>query len=103
VQAAFTDPAVLGRPLVFHFATMPGAVAMAVYLSEVSVHTWDLARATGQDPVFDDASVELALATMRVGMPAERRGGEIPFGPVVPVADDAPAIHRLVGWVGRRP
>ncbi|GAA1511493.1 hypothetical protein [Nocardioides humi] len=36
-------------------------------------------------------------------MPAEPRGGEIPFGPVVPVADDAPAYDRLVAWTGRDP
>ena len=103
VQDAFADPEVLGRPLVFHFATLPGAVAMGVYLSEVTVHTWDLARATGQRPAWDDTVVLSGLGTMVVALPADQRGGVIPFGPVVPVADDAPAIDRLVAWLGRRP
>ena len=103
VQAAWTDDAVLARPLVLPFATLPGAVALAIYTGEVTVHTWDLATATGQRPAWDATVVERALATMRQALPAEPRGGELPFGAVVPVAEDAPAIDRLVGWLGRRP
>ena len=103
VQAAFVDDAVLARPLVFHFATMPGAVALGVYTSEVTVHTWDLAKATGQHPTWDDAVAVWALATMQRTLVAENRGDGIPFGPVVDVAQDAPAIDRLVAWNGRRP
>ena len=42
---------------------------------------------------------------MTGALPAEPRGAEIgvPFGPVVPVAEDAPPYARLVGWVGRNP
>ena len=36
---------------------------------------------------------------MRDAVPAEPRGGHVPFGPVVEVAPDAPAIDRLVGWM----
>jgi uncharacterized protein YbjT (DUF2867 family) len=41
---------------------------------------------------------------MRDALPADRRGGPVPFGPVVTgVPDDAPGIDRLVAWYGRRP
>ncbi len=47
-------------------------------------------------------SMEIALATMQMGLPAEGRE-QTPFGAPVPVADDAPAIERLVAWTGRNP
>ena len=72
-------------------------------MSEITTHTWDLACATGQRPAFDDGVVGLSLATMQIALPPEMRGGEVPFAAPVPVADDAPAIDRLVAWVGRRP
>ncbi|MEP7111730.1 MAG: TIGR03086 family metal-binding protein [Ilumatobacteraceae bacterium] len=103
VTAVFADDAILGRMLALPFATLPGAVAAGIYVSEMTTHTWDLARATGQAPVFDDDVCELSLAVMTVGLPAEGREGEVPFDAPVPVAGDAPAIDRLVGWVGRRP
>jgi hypothetical protein len=36
-------------------------------------------------------------------IPAERRGGPVPFGQVVEIAADAPAYDRLAGWQGRKP
>lgn len=101
-EAAWADDAVLGRPLVLPFATLPGAVAMAIYTAEVTAHTWDLARATGQTPAWDDSVVAGALATMTMALPPEVRA-EAPFADPVTVADDAPAIDRFVAWMGRLP
>ena len=103
VQAAWSDPAELAKMKVLSFATLPAPVALAIYTSEVVTHGWDLAKATGQEPVWDDDVVGASLRTMRMALPAEGRGDEIPFGPVVEVPADAPLIDQLVGWVGRRP
>ncbi|MDY7105691.1 MAG: TIGR03086 family metal-binding protein [Actinomycetota bacterium] len=103
LEAAWTDPSVLGEMLTLPFATVPGAVAVVAYTSEVTVHTWDLATATGQRPDWDPAVIALSLEGSKRAIPAEPRGGPVPFGPVVAVPDDAPAIDRLVGWVGRTP
>lgn len=103
VQAAWSDPAELAKMKVLTFATLPAPVALAIYTSEVVTHGWDLAKATGQEPVWDDTIVGASLQTMRMALPAEGRGGEIPFGPIVEVPADAPLIDQLVGWVGRRP
>jgi uncharacterized protein (TIGR03086 family) len=102
VQAVWSDPAILARTVRLPFAEMPGAAVMALYTSEVTVHTWDLASATGQQPDWDDAVVGAALAGIRRALPADREP-EVPFAPVVPVGDDAPMIDRLVAWTGRRP
>ena len=47
--------------------------------------------------------MEVALATMQMGLPAEGRRADPVRRPVQPVADDAPAIDRLVAWTGRNP
>lgn len=79
------------------------AQALGSYVSELAVHGWDLAAATGRVDQLDPALAEAALPAAVAKIPAEPRGGFIPFGPVVPVPDDAPAYDRLLGWTGRDP
>ncbi len=104
-EEVWSSDAVLAEPLVLPFATLPGAIALAIYVSEIVTHTWDLARGLGLglEVEWDEALSEGALATMQFGLPAEPRGGEIPFAAVVEVAPDAPAVDRLVAWLGRQP
>ena len=103
VQTVWSQPGILDRLMRLPFATLPGAVAMAIYTAEVTVHTWDLATATKQVPSWDDEVVAVALNASERALPAEGRGPELPFGPVVAVPSDAPLIDRLVAWNGRRP
>jgi len=71
------------------------------YTTDVFLHTWDLARATGQDDRLDpDVCAEL-LAGMEPWDDILRQSGQ--YGPKVPVADDAPAQDRLLGFIGRDP
>ncbi|MEP9363799.1 TIGR03086 family metal-binding protein [Nocardioides sp. CN2-186] len=65
---------------------------------EALVHGWDVA---GDSLVVDDAAAERAIAhslALMERLPPDRT----PFGPPQPVADDAPAIDRLVALLGRR-
>lgn len=103
VQAAWADDAVLDRDLRLPWTTMTGRSALAIYTSEVTVHTWDLATATGQRPVWDDEVVATAYGILREQLPADGREPELPFAPVVDTPEDAPLIDRLVAWSGRRP
>lgn len=88
------------------------------YLNEVTVHTWDLATATGQRPAWDPRIVSLAFdgirflpgenrsavfEAVRSTMAPEQRNFADPLADAVPVPDDAPLIDRLVAWNGRRP
>ena len=100
---AWSDPSLLARSIELPWATMPGAAVLGMYVSEVTVHTWDLASATNQSVIFDDAIVGASLDGMGQVLPAEYRGDGIPFSEVVAVAADAPLIDRLVAWTGRRP
>lgn len=83
---------------------LPGEVAGLVALDECVVHGWDIARATGQpyevEPQLVDAVREFAATFAAPGMEQAREGL---FGPVVPVADDAPDFDRVLGLTGRSP
>ena len=72
-------------------------------LAELAVHTWDLAKATGQDTPLDPAVAEHTLSWSHQVLKPEYRGAGRAFGPEVPVASDAPSYDRLAGWFGRNP
>ncbi len=84
---------------------MPGDEAALVALDEVTVHAWDLARATGQPYLGDPAAVAACHAFVTAFEPppggAADDGGL--FGPPVAVPDDAPPLDRLIGATGRDP
>jgi len=114
--AAWRDEAVLERPMALPWIQGSGAEVLASYFSELTVHTWDLATATGQQPVWDHTVVTAALEARPI-LPAENRRAlfeeisaamgldevAIPFDEAVPVPVDAPAIDHLVAWNGRDP
>jgi uncharacterized protein (TIGR03086 family) len=80
---------------------MPGEVVGTVGLTEVVIHGWDLARATGQAYDVDPAVAEAVLAN--VSQAAAEGPVEGLFGPAVPVADDAPVLDRIIALSGRDP
>jgi uncharacterized protein (TIGR03086 family) len=73
-------------------------------ITELAVHDWDLARATGQVLAgLDPALAQHALAWSHGMLRPEFRGPDKAFGVEVPVPDDAPVYDRLAGWFGRDP
>ncbi len=64
------------------------------------VHTWDLAKATGQDPVLDNALVAIGSKQL------ERAGASLVgpgrFEPAVEAASDDP-VDRFIALTGRDP
>jgi uncharacterized protein (TIGR03086 family) len=99
------DPAgawrALNDAIVAHLgdATFDAAIGQFV-LPDVLVHTWDLARATGQDETLDAEEVSGMLVAMEP-MDAAIRGEH--FGPRVPVPDDADDQTKLIAFTGRTP
>lgn len=71
------------------------------YTSDVFMHAWDLARASDQDARLDEDIAAELLGGMVVMEDALRSSGH--YGPAVPVADDAPVVDRLMGFIGRDP
>ena len=67
--------------------------------AEIAVHTWDVARATGQSPPLLPEVAERGLAFMSGALTPENRGHA--FGEEVSAPDDAPAYDRLAAFAGR--
>jgi len=72
-------------------------------ITELAVHDWDLAKATGQPTELDPALAEHGLNWSRQMLRPEFRGPDKAFGVEVPVPEDAPVYDRLAGWFGRDP
>ena len=103
VQALLDDPAtdqkVLSNP---HLGEIPLAQAIdSFYTSDVFMHTWDLAVATGQDDRLDPATCTELLAGMEPIEEMLRSSGQ--YGPRVEIADTADVQRRLISFIGRDP
>ena len=103
VQQLLDDPAyadrVLSNP---HIGDIPLPEAVErFYTADVFMHTWDLARATGQDETLDAATCAEMLAGMEPLDEMLRASGQ--YGPKVEVPEGASAQDRLMGFIGRDP
>jgi uncharacterized protein (TIGR03086 family) len=118
-KVAWADDATLTRRVVLPWFDGPGGGVLLGWAAEVTIHTWDVATATGQAVAWDEdlmpVLLEISKAALpaegrealfeavRKDLPAEWRDAPPPYGEAVPVADDRPLIDHLVAWHGRRP
>jgi uncharacterized protein (TIGR03086 family) len=103
VQALLDDPGThaltLSNP---HIGDLPVDEAIdRFYTGDVFLHTWDLARATGQDAGLDPDRCAVMLAGMEPLDEMLRQSGQ--YGPRVVVPEDADVQTRLVAFIGRDP
>jgi uncharacterized protein (TIGR03086 family) len=103
VQALLDDPdsaaVMFTNP---HTGSMPLPDAIATfYTSDVFLHSWDLARATGQDERLDPDRCAAMLAAMLPMDELLRTSGQ--YGPRVDVPDDADPQTKLLAFIGRDP
>jgi uncharacterized protein (TIGR03086 family) len=83
---------------------MPGEVAGIVALDELVIHSWDIARASGQAYECDPQALEAVHGFVsQFSGPGQEASREGLFGPVVPVPVDAPLVDRVIGLSGRDP
>ncbi len=103
VQALLDDPESAGRVLSNpHLGDVPLPQAVdQFYTADVFMHTWDLARATGQEETLDEGMCRALLEGMRPIDDLLRSSGQ--YGPRVDVPQDAPVQDQLMGFIGRRP
>jgi uncharacterized protein (TIGR03086 family) len=97
--AAFGRPGVLERTYHGPLGTATGAERLQIRLYDLLAHGWDLAQATGQPAGLPDDLAEQSLAFARTQLTGQARPGR--FGPAQAVAEQAPAIERLVAFLGR--
>jgi uncharacterized protein (TIGR03086 family) len=103
VQAVLDDP---GRQSVTfahpHLPPMPLPAAVSqFYTADVFMHTWDLARATGQDERLDPERCRRMYEGMLPLDEVLRASGQ--YGPRVPVPADSDPQTLLLAFIGRRP
>jgi len=103
VQAVLDDPGTAHRELTNpHIGRLPLATAIdQFYTADVFMHTWDLARATGQDDRLDPGFCAQLLGGMEQMEEVIRSSGQ--FGPRIEVPAGADTQTRLLGFIGRDP
>jgi uncharacterized protein (TIGR03086 family) len=97
---AFRQPGVMDRMVTVPAGTVPGTFALHLRLTELLVHGWDIARATGQKTDFPEELAEQELGFSQRALeviPPDRR----PFDRPKPAPEDAPTIDRLAALLGR--
>ncbi|GEP34660.1 hypothetical protein NSZ01_24280 [Nocardioides szechwanensis] len=103
VQSLLDDPTseakVLTNP---HIGEVPVPTAISrFFTADVFMHTWDLARATGQDETLDPQRCAEMLAGMEPLDDVLRQSGQ--YGAKVDVPADADVQTRLLAFIGRDP
>ena len=83
------------------FGSMPGGQFIMVPITDMIIHTWDLAKATGQNTTLDRGLAELGYNVVVGVAPGGRERGA--FGPEVIVPDTASFQDRMLGMSGRTP
>lgn len=89
------------RTVHLSFGDVPGQEYLDQITSDVAIHSWDLARATGQDEALDG---DLAGAVDDFLAPqAEQWRAAGAFGSAVETAEGAGTQERLLARTGRKP
>jgi uncharacterized protein (TIGR03086 family) len=94
-EGAFEGEVKFGR------TPMPAQNAAGISLMELTVHAWDLARATGQEYQLDSATEQMAAAVTAAAGPPGRDLGF--FGPEVEAPADASDWEKALAMSGRDP
>ena len=101
-QAALDDPEAMQQERETPMGTMTIEKLIGRFgITDLLVHTWDLARATGLDETLDAEEMRRAYKLMEPNEERMRAGGA--FGPRVEVPDDADEQAKFLAFTGRRP
>ncbi|WP_051712611.1 TIGR03086 family metal-binding protein [Spirillospora albida] len=103
---AWSRPDALNRTHRLPFGEVPAAWAIEQHLTEIAIHTWDIAKATGQPTELDPAVGAVAMRWAQENLLPQYRGDEASgahIGSEIPVPPDAPLYDRLAAFGGRNP
>jgi uncharacterized protein (TIGR03086 family) len=105
VIAAFSAPGAMSKGMRLPFGEIPGSLCVWIAAGDIFTHGWDLAKALGQSTDLDPDLAGQLLTRLRPLLSEGMRGpeGAAAFGPVVQIADSAPAADRLAAFEGRHP
>jgi uncharacterized protein (TIGR03086 family) len=100
LEEAFGRPGALEQTVTLPIGDIPATAARDLRVTELLVHGWDLALATGQDLSAPERAVQRALMFSREFIHRIPPGRQ-PFARSQDVPQDAPALDRLVALLGR--
>ncbi|MBM2623560.1 TIGR03086 family protein [Actinoplanes sp. LDG1-06] len=95
---AWKDPAAWTGTSQAGGVTMPAAALGHVAMNELIMHSWDLARATGQEYFADPRTLEILIEFLAEG-PEEGTPGL--FGPRASLGDEATLLDEALALAGR--
>ncbi|WP_242432777.1 TIGR03086 family metal-binding protein [Streptomyces sp. Root1310] len=103
VQSLLDDPVTTGKVLSNpHIGEIPLHQAVdRFYTADVFMHTWDLARASGQEETLDPVRCARLLDGMLPLDDVLRASGQ--YGPRVEIPESADVQTRLLAFIGRTP
>jgi uncharacterized protein (TIGR03086 family) len=102
LAAGLDDPAIAASEADIRPGRYAWAAAVDQFVvGDLVVHTWDLARATGQDETLDPVEVHRMYEGMLPLDEVLRQSGH--YGPKVDVPEDADEQTKLLAFTGRRP
>lgn len=98
---SWTDPGELTATVTFGDDTMPGPMVQAMLASDLVLHGWDLAEATGQEFTCTPDAAATTLAFIEQTADQGRAAGL--YAQPVPVAEETPILDRALALSGRDP
>ena len=102
ISDALADPVLAAQEVATPFSTQSLAETVDMIVTgDVFTHTWDLARATGQDDTLDPDQLRRMVDSIGA-MPEEVMRSDGMFGPPIDVPDDADDQTKYLAYVGRR-
>jgi uncharacterized protein (TIGR03086 family) len=102
--AVWQRPGALEGTLRLPFGEVPASWQAYQAISDMAVHAWDVAKATGQPTDLEPEVGQVALDWGRENLEPQFRGDESSgqnFGPEKSVPEDAPLYDRLAAFFGR--
>lgn len=97
---AWRAPGALDGMRVYPWGTYPAPIGLVINVSEVALHAWDLAVATGRPAAIDSEAAQIVFDLYRQ-IPLDDLRAHGVFGAEVSVPSSAPVQDRLLGLLGR--
>lgn len=97
-KKAIDKPGAMEQTVHLSRGDMTGAAYVTSMFTDVLVHAWDVAKATGQDTVLDP---ELVAASYAIMLPRQGTLPEAAFGTEQDIPDSADTQTKLLGLLGR--
>jgi uncharacterized protein (TIGR03086 family) len=95
LATAWKDPAAWTGSALVGAAMMPAAATGTAAVNELTLHGWDLARATGQDFAADPRILEVLIEVLSQGSDGS--------GPAVEIEDEPALLEQVLRLSGRNP